>query len=83
MELFPFKMVCLGLIASIVCLLAHNSFLISFLIQALAAIPSMDGEAIQQRLERVRTYYELLNLPFEVSFTSSVLPFIVFRIEDC
>ncbi|KAJ4821497.1 Exocyst complex component Sec8-like [Rhynchospora pubera] len=33
--------------------------------QALAAIPSMDSEAIQQRLDRVRTYYELLNLPFE------------------
>ncbi|KAF3334825.1 exocyst complex component SEC8 [Carex littledalei] len=33
--------------------------------QALAAIPSMDSDAIQQRLERVRTYYELLNLPFE------------------
>lgn len=33
--------------------------------QALAAIPSMDNEAVQQRLDRVRTYYELLNLPFE------------------
>ncbi|KAJ3704316.1 hypothetical protein LUZ61_008021 [Rhynchospora tenuis] len=33
--------------------------------QALAAIPSMDSDAIQQRLDRVRTYYELLNLPFE------------------
>ncbi|XP_010250744.1 PREDICTED: exocyst complex component SEC8-like isoform X2 [Nelumbo nucifera] len=33
--------------------------------QALAAIPSIDSEAIQQRLDRVRTYYELLNLPFE------------------
>lgn len=34
--------------------------------QALAAIPSISNEAVQQRLDRVRTYYELLNLPFEV-----------------
>uniref|UniRef100_A0A1D1Y1X3 Exocyst complex component Sec8 n=1 Tax=Anthurium amnicola TaxID=1678845 RepID=A0A1D1Y1X3_9ARAE len=33
--------------------------------QALAAIPSIDSETVQQRLDRVRTYYELLNLPFE------------------
>ncbi|XP_074558363.1 exocyst complex component SEC8 isoform X2 [Curcuma longa] len=33
--------------------------------QALAAIPSINSEAVQQRLDRVRTYYELLNLPFE------------------
>ncbi|XP_011623573.1 exocyst complex component SEC8 [Amborella trichopoda] len=33
--------------------------------QALAAIPSIDSEAVQQRLDRIRTYYELLNLPFE------------------
>lgn len=33
--------------------------------QALAAIPSINNEAVQQRLDRVRTYYELLNLPFE------------------
>ncbi|XP_073010385.1 exocyst complex component SEC8 [Typha latifolia] len=33
--------------------------------QALAAIPSIDNEAVQQRLDGVRTYYELLNLPFE------------------
>ncbi|KAH7315642.1 hypothetical protein KP509_21G058500 [Ceratopteris richardii] len=33
--------------------------------QALCALSSSDGNAIQQRLERVRTYYELLNLPFE------------------
>lgn len=33
--------------------------------QAIAAIPSIDSEAVQQRLDRVRTYYELLNLPFE------------------
>lgn len=35
-------------------------------LQALAAIPSIDSEAVQQRLDRVRTFYELLNLPFEV-----------------
>ncbi|XVF75595.1 hypothetical protein PTKIN_Ptkin13bG0199400 [Pterospermum kingtungense] len=33
--------------------------------QALAAIPSIDSESVQQRLDRVRTYYELLNMPFE------------------
>lgn len=33
--------------------------------QALAAIPPIDNEAVQHRLDRVRTYYELLNLPFE------------------
>lgn len=33
--------------------------------QALAAIPSIDSEAVQLRLDRVRTYYELLNMPFE------------------
>lgn len=33
--------------------------------QALAAIPSIDSDAVQQRLDRVRTYYELLNMPFE------------------
>jgi len=35
-------------------------------LQALAAIPSIESEAVQQRLDRVRTFYELLNLPFEV-----------------
>ncbi|XP_021628705.1 exocyst complex component SEC8 isoform X3 [Manihot esculenta] len=34
--------------------------------QALAAIPSIDSEAVQQRLDHARTYYELLNMPFEV-----------------
>ncbi|XP_022134188.1 exocyst complex component SEC8 [Momordica charantia] len=33
--------------------------------QALAAIPSVNSELVQQRLDRVRTYYELLNMPFE------------------
>ncbi|KAI9157612.1 hypothetical protein LWI28_025196 [Acer negundo] len=33
--------------------------------QALAAIPSIESESVQQRLDRVRTYYELLNMPFE------------------
>ncbi|XP_059644813.1 exocyst complex component SEC8 isoform X3 [Cornus florida] len=33
--------------------------------QALAAIPSIDSESVQLRLDRVRTYYELLNMPFE------------------
>ncbi|KAF1860437.1 hypothetical protein Lal_00037781 [Lupinus albus] len=35
--------------------------------QALSAIPSINNEAVQQRLDRVRTYYELLNMPFEAS----------------
>lgn len=33
--------------------------------QALAAIPFVDSETIQLQLDRVRTYYELLNMPFE------------------
>ncbi|XP_068331087.1 exocyst complex component SEC8-like [Pyrus communis] len=33
--------------------------------QALAAIPSINSESVQQRLDHVRTYYELLNMPFE------------------
>ncbi|KAE9612190.1 putative Sec8 exocyst complex component specific domain-containing protein [Lupinus albus] len=33
--------------------------------QALAAIPSINSEAVQQRLDLVRTYYEILNMPFE------------------
>uniref|UniRef100_A0A9I9DLH6 Exocyst complex component Sec8 n=1 Tax=Cucumis melo TaxID=3656 RepID=A0A9I9DLH6_CUCME len=38
--------------------------------QALAAIPSVNSEVVQQRLDRVRTYYELLNMPFEVCKSS-------------
>ncbi|KAG6728365.1 hypothetical protein I3842_02G169600 [Carya illinoinensis] len=38
--------------------------------QALAAIPSINSEAVQQRLDRVRTYYELLNMPFEALLAS-------------
>lgn len=41
-------------------------FILSF--KALAAIPSIDGEVVQQRLDHVRTYYELLNMPFEARF---------------
>ncbi|KAE8713889.1 Exocyst complex component SEC8 [Hibiscus syriacus] len=41
--------------------------------QALAAIPSIDSEAVQQRLDHVRTYYELLNMPFEASYQNSAL----------
>lgn len=37
-------------------------------LQALAAIPSINSEAVQQRLDHVRTYYELLNMPFEASY---------------
>ena len=33
----------------------------------MAAIPYVDGDSVQQNLDRVRTYYELLNMPFEVS----------------
>ncbi|XP_043703696.1 exocyst complex component SEC8 isoform X3 [Telopea speciosissima] len=33
--------------------------------QALAAVPSIDSESVRHRLDRVRTYYELLNMPFE------------------
>lgn len=43
------------------------------MLQALAAIPSIESEAVQQRLDRVRTYYELLNMPFEVGHLNSWL----------
>ncbi|KAF8098820.1 hypothetical protein N665_0257s0034 [Sinapis alba] len=33
--------------------------------QAMAAIPYIDGESVQQNLDRVRTYFELLHMPFE------------------
>ncbi|XP_031117980.1 exocyst complex component SEC8-like isoform X1 [Ipomoea triloba] len=42
--------------------------------QALAAIPSIDSEVVKSSFERVRTYYELLNMPFEA--------LIVFVIEN-
>ncbi|GAV58941.1 Sec8_exocyst domain-containing protein [Cephalotus follicularis] len=49
-NLFGVQLICRNLIA---------------LEQALAAIPSIDSKSVQQRLDRVRTYYELLNMPFE------------------
>ncbi|GAV67313.1 LOW QUALITY PROTEIN: Sec8_exocyst domain-containing protein [Cephalotus follicularis] len=45
-------------------LICRNSIALE---QALAAIPSIDSESVQQRLDRVRTYYELLNMPFEAN----------------
>ncbi|KAJ4834639.1 exocyst subunit [Turnera subulata] len=45
-----------------ICSIAANAS-----IKALAAIPSIDSEAVQQKLDHVRTYYELLNMPFEAS----------------
>jgi hypothetical protein len=44
-----------------------HSTLLLLALQALAAIPSIKSEAVQQRLDHVRTYYELLNMPFEAS----------------
>uniref|UniRef100_A0A2P2LW47 Exocyst complex component Sec8 n=1 Tax=Rhizophora mucronata TaxID=61149 RepID=A0A2P2LW47_RHIMU len=43
-------------------LICRNSIALE---QALAAISSIDSEAVRQRLDHVRTYYELLNMPFE------------------
>ncbi|KAF9602098.1 hypothetical protein IFM89_024865 [Coptis chinensis] len=51
-----------------------DDFIISLTAQALAAIPSVNGEAVQQRLDHVRTYYELLNLPFEVQVPGREIP---------
>lgn len=45
----------------------HCLHLRVFTLQAMAAIPYIDGESVQQNLDRVRTYFELLNMPFEVS----------------
>ena len=56
------------------CLYSFNQSLF-FLdnLQALVAIPSVNSDVVQQRLDRVRTYYELLNMPFEVSCLISFL----------
>ncbi|KVI09701.1 Sec8 exocyst complex component specific domain-containing protein [Cynara cardunculus var. scolymus] len=35
-------------------------------IKALSAIPSINSESVQTKLDHVRTYYELLNMPVEV-----------------
>lgn len=40
-------------------------------LQTLAAIPSIDSEAAQQKLEHVRTYYELLNMTSEARYLNS------------
>ncbi|KAL2555576.1 Exocyst complex component SEC8 [Forsythia ovata] len=52
-----------------ICSIAANAFM-----KALAAISSIDNEAIQLRLDRVRTYYELLNMPFEVNLRMPPVP---------
>ncbi|KAG4181045.1 hypothetical protein ERO13_A10G202400v2 [Gossypium hirsutum] len=39
--------------------------------QTLAAIPSIDSEAAEQKLEHVRTYYELLNMTSEARYLNS------------
>ncbi|XP_071734584.1 exocyst complex component SEC8 [Rutidosis leptorrhynchoides] len=36
--------------------------------QALSSIPSIDSESVQTKLDHVRTYYELLNMPVEALF---------------
>jgi hypothetical protein len=35
-------------------------------VQALASLAASSGNFLEERLDRVRTYYECLNLPFEV-----------------
>ncbi|PPR98796.1 hypothetical protein GOBAR_AA21874 [Gossypium barbadense] len=40
-------------------------------LQTLAAIPSIDSEAAEQKLEHVRTYYELLNMTSEARYLNS------------
>ena len=52
-------------------------------LQALAAIPSIESEAVQQRLDRVRTFYELLNLPFEVHHLNYTYIYILFLVSMC
>ncbi|GMH27734.1 hypothetical protein Nepgr_029577 [Nepenthes gracilis] len=38
--------------------------------QALVAIPSADSDVVQLRLDHMRTYYELLNMPFEMCYAA-------------
>lgn len=47
---------------------AFDSDIMVFLkIQALASLVASSGEFLEERLDRVRTYYDLLTIPFEVS----------------
>jgi hypothetical protein len=39
---------------------------VSMDVQALASLAASSGNFLEERLDRVRTYYECLNLPFEV-----------------
>lgn len=56
-------------------------------LQALAAIPSINSEAVQQRLDHVRTYFELLNMPYEARhwnwyFVCYIIVFSCFRCQS-
>ncbi|GJS46721.1 hypothetical protein Tco_0596842 [Tanacetum coccineum] len=46
-------------------------------IKVLSVIPSIDSEFVETRLDHVRTYYELLHLPFEINSNQSSVLFIV------
>lgn len=41
--------------------------------QALASLVASSGEFLEERLDRVRTYYDLLTIPFEVSGVDRLL----------
>lgn len=46
-------------------------------LQALASLAASSGQFLEERLDRVRTYYECLNLPFEVLICSPGVQFII------
>ena len=41
--------------------------------QALASLAASSGQFLEERLDRVRTYFECLNLPFEVCVCLALL----------
>lgn len=63
-----------------------NSFVSDIMVmpktQALASLVASSGEVLEERLDRVRTYYDLLTIPFEVSDQHYISLFIVKEI-DC
>ncbi|KAK6136197.1 hypothetical protein DH2020_030088 [Rehmannia glutinosa] len=64
-NLFGVQQICRNSIALEQAPFPFKHFITAVPSQALAAISSIDSEVVQMRLDRVRTYYELLNMPFE------------------
>ena len=59
------------------------TFLVMMLIQALASLVASSGEFLEERLDRVRTFYDLLTIPFEVSDLSCLTVILRDELENC